>query len=78
MILEKLSNKMNPKKNIYTLTSKLEKDKMARKNWKHEDGGRRKGRRGRRGKKRMAEENLSESDSQDGGRIDMRARKEMS
>ena len=36
MILEKLSNKVNPEKNIYRLTWNFEADKITRQNWEHE------------------------------------------
>ena len=45
---------------------------MPEKNWEHWSGGRRESRRCSRGKKRR--ENLREQDSQDGGRIEMRAK----
>ena len=68
MIPEKLSKKVNPKKNIYRPTWKLETDKNLGA-WGQEVEGRGEG---------VVEENLSHWDSQDGGRTDMRARKEIS
>lgn len=43
MILERLNNKINPKKNICKLTQKLKTDKIALQNWKHGGGGQKKG-----------------------------------
>ena len=62
-----LSSKVNPKKYIYIATWKFKTDKKLE---SMRAGGRRKGRSG-------VEENLREWDSQDGGRTDMRARKEI-
>ena len=63
MILEKLSNKVNPKKNIYRFSWKLEADKIARQKlgeWGWECGG--KGRGKERGEKEMLGETLGEWD----------------
>ena len=44
MILEKLGNKMNPKKSIHRSTSKGEADRISWQEWKHGNGGSREGR----------------------------------
>ena len=74
MMLEKLCNKVNPKKNIIDPPGK---GRQTRQNWEHRGGRSREGRRGKLGEK-WGEENLSEQDSLDGGRTEMRARKETS
>ena len=73
MILEKPSNEMNPKYNMYRPTWKLETDMIG-----SMGVGRREGKRGRGREKGRVEENLREWDSRDGGRTEMRARKEIS
>ena len=73
MILEKLSNKVSHKKNIYRSTWKVETDKIGSMGV----GGRRECRRERGGEKREEEKNLREWGSRDGGRTEMRARKDI-
>ena len=76
MILEKLGNKVNPKKYIRRSTWKGEIDRIALQNCEHGVGRSREGGRGRQDKRRRGgEDNLRE---QDGGRSEMRARKEIS
>lgn len=73
MILEKLRNKVKPKENKYGPTWGLETDKSM---GVRECRGKDRGERGR--EKGRVEENLREWDGQNGGRTDMRARKEIS
>ena len=63
MTLEKLSNKVNPKKNIYRSIWKWKIDKITRQNWEHRGGGRRENGRGRGGEKGSGEENWREKNS---------------
>ena len=65
--LGKVSNNVNPKKNIYRSTWKLESDKNLG------AGGQ-----GIAGSEEVVEENVRKWDSRDEGRTDMRARKEIS
>ena len=63
MTLEKLSNKVNPKKNIHRSTWKVEIDKITCQNWEQGGRGVEKGEGEDKG---MGEENLREWDSRDG------------
>ena len=78
IILEKLSNKVSLKKNHIKIHLEIGNRRDHLKNWDHGGGRRRKGEKERGGEKERVEENLREWDSRDGGRTDMRARKEIS
>ena len=78
MILEKLSNEVNPKKKNIDPPRNWKQKRSPDKIGSMGAGDRRKGRKGIEEEKGRIEENLREWNSCNGGRRDMRARKEIS
>ena len=69
---------MNPKKkNIHRSSWEGKIDKIVSQNWEHAGKRRSEAGGGTQGKQGKGEENLREQDSRDGGRTEMRARKEI-